>query len=171
MNFNLILLKIKTLLQSSLEGLVCPPFVLFPWMHWSVLGLSYSAEQDKTVDLKAFVYWNNTMCLWNINAPDNGQFHRWPRSPGKISWYQKEDLVTRMLMCNMKALVLSVQKLKARFKFSNSKVKVTVSKIMVPTRNNHLKYQSSSTHCSKDISKVKVSKMGHTPSPRSQGKK
>ena len=35
-----------------------------------------------------------------------------------------------------------------------------------------MKYQSSSTHCSKVISKVKVFlKMGQTPSSRSQGKK
>ena len=44
---------------------------------------------------------------------------------------------------------------------SNSKVKVTVSKIVLSkkgliTSNTHVKYQSSSTHCLKVISKVKV---------------
>ena len=65
-------------------------------------------------------------------------------------------------MWNIKALALTVQMLLAKLKFSkkgsNSKVKVTVSKILVPTeRNTHVKYQSYSTHCSKVISKVKVS--------------
>ena len=69
-------------------------------------------------------------------------------------------------MRNIKALALTVQKLLAWLQFSingsNSKVKVTVSKIMKPRkglikRNTQVKYQSSSTHCSKVISKVKVS--------------
>ena len=60
---------------------------------------------------------------------------------------------------------------------SNSKVKVTGSKKRYPlkgliTRNTHVKYQNSSTHCSKVISKVKVSKkIGQTPRSRLQGKK
>ena len=71
-----------------------------------------------------------------------------------------------ILTWNIKALALNVQKLLARLKFSkngsNSKVKVTGQKIMVPTersyhKNTHVKYQSSSTHCAKVISKVKVS--------------
>ena len=76
-------------------------------------------------------------------------------------------------MWNIKALALTVQKFFARLKFSkgrsNSKVKVTGPKIMVPnektyhkersiTKNTHVKYQSSSPHCSKVISKVKVFK-------------
>ena len=30
----------------------------------------------------------NKMCLWNTNAPDNGQFQQRPRSQGQIFWYQ-----------------------------------------------------------------------------------
>ena len=30
----------------------------------------------------------NKMCLWNTNAPNNGQFQRWSRSKGQISWSQ-----------------------------------------------------------------------------------
>ena len=71
------------------------------------------------------------------------------------------------LMWNINDLALTAQKLLARLMFSknksNSKVKVTGLKIIVPrkglvTRNIHLKYQSSSFHCSKVINKVKVFK-------------
>ena len=70
-------------------------------------------------------------------------------------------------MWNIKALALTVRKLWAWLKIfkdrSNSNVKVTVSKIMVPmkglaTSNTHVKYQSPSTYCSKVIIKVKVFK-------------
>ena len=62
---------------------------------------------------------------------------------------------------NNKALALTIQKLLARLKFSKngSNSKVNVTTIMVSTRNTHVKYQRSSTHCSKVISKVKVSEM------------
>ena len=71
-----------------------------------------------------------------------------------------------ILMWNIKALAITVPKLKASLKFSknglNYKVKVTRSKIMVlMDRSYHkeysVKYQTSSTHCSKVISKVIVS--------------
>ena len=66
----------------------------------------------------------------------------------------------------MKTLALTVQKLLARLKFSINrsitKVNFTGYKNwLVPTEglvtsNTHVKYQSSSTHCSKVISKVEV---------------
>ena len=102
--------------------------------------------------------YNNKMCLWNTNAPNDGQFQRWPRSQGQIHGYQLEDLVTRNAHVQFKALVLTVQKYIARLNISkngsNSRVQVTRSKIMVPTersydRKIHVKYQSSRTHCSK----------------------
>ena len=66
-------------------------------------------------------------------------------------------------MWNIKALAVTAEKLLARLKFSkngsNSKVKVTGSKKKgFITRNTHVKYQRSSSHCSKVISKVKVFK-------------
>ena len=50
-------------------------------------------------------------------------------------------------MWNIKYVALTIQRL-------------TVSLVLL---NTHVKYQSSSFHCSKVISKVKVSKMGQTP--------
>ena len=76
---------------------------------------------------------------------------QWKKNNG----IHRKVLSQEMLMCNIKALVLTVIKVLARLKFlkigSNFKVKVTVSKIMVPTeglirRNTHVKYESSSTH-------------------------
>ena len=52
-------------------------------------------------------------------------------------------------MWNVKILALTVQNILAKFKFSKT-LKVLV------TRNTHVKYQSSSTHCSYVIRKVKV---------------
>ena len=57
----------------------------------------------------------------------------------------RKILSQEMLMCNMKALALTVQKLLSRLKFSkngsNSKVKVTGLKIMVPKeRSYHKEY-------------------------------
>ena len=85
-----------------------------------------------------------------------------PRSMVKNIGTHRKVLSQGILMWNIKALALTVQMLLAKLKFSkkgsNSKVKVTVSKILVPTEiNTHVKYQSYSTHCSKVISKVKVS--------------
>ena len=76
-------------------------------------------------------------------------------------------ILYKILMWNIKALALSVQKLIARLKFykysSNSKFNVTGSKMVVTTeryttRNIYVEYQRSSTHCSIVISKVKVFK-------------
>ena len=70
-------------------------------------------------------------------------------------------------MWNIKALALTVQTLLARFKFSKmgqtprsrsqGKKKQWYPQKGLITRNTQVKYQSSSTHCSKVISKVKVS--------------
>ena len=64
----------------------------------------------------------------------------------------RKILSQEMLRCNMKALTLTVQKLLARLKFSkngsNSRVKVTRSKIMVPTE------RSSQKEYSFEISKL-----------------
>ena len=93
---------------------------------------------------------SNRMCLWiNANAPDNGQFQRWLRSQGKISWYQSEDLVTRNAHVQYESSYIYLKKMKPRKDLY--------------TRNTHMKYQSSNTHCLKDISKVK-----ETPRSRSQ---
>ena len=81
--------------------------------------------------------------------------------------YIERSCHQKILMWNIKALTLTVQKLLARLKFSknrsNSKAKVTESKIMATqkgliTGNIHVKYQNSNTHCSKSISKIKVFK-------------
>ena len=86
------------------------------------------------------------------NSKD-GQGHkdRYLDTSGKI-------LSQEMLRCNMKSLALTVQKLLARLKFSkngsNSRVKVKG----LLKGNTRLKYQSSSTHYSKFINKVKVFK-------------
>ena len=75
----------------------------------------------------------------------------------------KRVLSRGILKWNIKTLAPTVQKLLERLKFSksmsNSKVKVTGSKILVPfTRNTLMEYQSSSTHVWKARnSKVKVS--------------
>ena len=34
------------------------------------------------ISARLFYKKSNKMCLWNTNAPDNGQFQRWPRSQG-----------------------------------------------------------------------------------------
>ena len=58
----------------------------------------------------------------------------------------RKILSQETLMCKMKALALTVQKFFPKLKFfkngSNSQVKVTVSKIMVPTERSYLKEYS-----------------------------
>ena len=83
------------------------------------------------------------MCLWNTNAPDKGKFQRWSRSQGQIFW-------------------CAIWKLEY-FLTNNEPTERFL------TRSSHVKYQSSSNHCSKVISKVGVlKKMGQTPRSRSQ---
>ena len=57
------------------------PFPLNKRMHGSNLltnGVSFWDDKNN----------RNKMCFWNTNAFDNGQFQRWSRSQGQISWYQ-----------------------------------------------------------------------------------
>ena len=51
--------------------------------HRSHEKISYKLEQSYILyQHVCFKKKSNKMCLWNTNAPDNGQFQRWPRSQG-----------------------------------------------------------------------------------------
>ena len=76
--------------------------------------------------------------------------------------YHKEYLFEISTSCTHCLKVIS-SKIKFSKNGSNSKMKVTVSKIMKPrkgliTRNTHVKYKNSNTRCSVVISKIKVFK-------------
>ena len=127
------------------------------------------------------------MCLWNTKNPDNGQFQRWLRQE-QIPWCQKKDLVIRMLMCNNKAQIFITLLLMCCFfligQMSRSKGLVLTKRFhhkeysceiwklwhsplksyyqcccWHPQKGLVTKCQSSITHCSKVISKVKVSEL------------
>ena len=52
----------------------------FSWFGYTCHCTKYSYKKTKQI--------KNKMCLWNTNAPDNGQFQRRSRSQGIISRYQ-----------------------------------------------------------------------------------
>ena len=100
----------------------------------------------------------------------------------RSKWFStnKKILSLGTFMRNIKALALTVQKLLARLKFSkngsNSKVKVTESKIMVPTeRSYHREYSCETSKLwhslFKSISKVKYFKNGSNSKVKVTGKK
>ena len=123
-----------------------------------------------------------TRCACETQMPlimtnsNDGQGHK-----DKYLETSRKILSQEMLMCNKKALALTVQKLLARLKFSkngsNSKVKVTVSKIIVLThRIYHREYSCEISKRlaladQKYLARLKNSKMGQTPRSRSPGKK
>ena len=92
------------------------------------------------------------------NAPDNGQFQRRPRSQGKYFDTSRKILSQEMTMCNIEALVSYPKEVMTNVNFILKLVKCQGLKYLqkdLITRNIHVKYQSSSTYCSKVISKVK----------------
>ena len=87
------------------------------------------------------------------------------RSQGQKSWHYLKGLVTRIHMCNIRALSLLLLMLWPRVKFfTNFKVKVTRSKLWyiykvqgLLTSNAHVKYQSLNISSGMQVmAKVKV---------------
>ena len=95
-------------------------------------------------------------------------FKKWDKLQGqghrvKNNGTHRKVLSQGILMWNIKALAFTIQKFLSKVKVFKEWVKLLGQGHMVKnnginTRNIHVKYQSSSTHCSKLISKVKVFK-------------
>ena len=112
-------------------------------------------KQEKyTSDTRERKVIKNNICLWNTNAPDNCQFQRWPRSQGHIFWYQWKDLVTRNDCVQYGSSFIYILEV-----MTNVKVKKLVPTERIYHRNTNVKYQSSSSHYSNIINKVKNLKM------------
>ena len=108
------------------------------------------------------------MCLWNTNAPDNGQFLEGQDHKDKYFDTSRKILPQEMTMYNMEAFSILSLRVMTNVNFFLIG-QMSRSKYKVPTKRSHhkgysCKISDSSTHYSKVISKIKFKKKNRSHS-------